>query len=149
MESEGQAAHWLTPAEMAAACDVSLDTLRYYEKEGLLDQVSRTSSGQRRYTDHDVGWVRVLRCLRVTAMPIRDMRRFAELVRVGDDAMGDRLDILRSHRAEVVSRIDELHRAIEMIDEKIAAYTDAVGTPLVELDPADAKPTLDGKGART
>lgn len=58
----------LTPAEMADACEVSIDTLRYYEKEGLLEPVERTSGGQRRYNADDVAWVHVLRCLPVTAI---------------------------------------------------------------------------------
>lgn len=80
------------PAQMAEACGVSVDTLRYYEREGLLDQVDRTDAGQRRYSADDVAWVRVLRCLRVTAMPIREMKVFGDLVRRGDDAIEQRLD---------------------------------------------------------
>ena len=139
----------LTPAEMADACGVSIDTLRYYEKEGLLDPIARTDAGQRRYSADDAAWVRVLRCLRLTAMPIREMKQFAALVRSGDDAIPERLDILRRHRADVVARIDELHRAIEVIDEKIDAYSVAtVGTPDVRVDDAARRPTLDGKGVR-
>ncbi len=140
----------LTPAEMAEACGVSIDTLRYYEKEGLLDPIARTDSGQRRYSADDAAWVRVLRCLRLTAMPIREMKQFAELVRSGDDAIPERLDILRRHRADVVARIDELHRSIEVIDEKIAAYSVATdGIPHVDAEPEARRPTLDGKGARS
>ncbi len=139
----------LTPSEMAEASGVSIDTLRYYEKEGLLDSIARTESGQRRYSGDDAAWVRVLRCLRVTAMPIREMKEFAELVRRGDDAIPERLDILRRHRADVVTKIDELHHAIEVIDEKIAAYSVATGsTPHVDPEPDVRRPTLDGKGAR-
>ena len=92
---------FLTPAEMADACGVSIDTLRYYEREGLLEPVARTESGRRRYSADDAAWVRVLRCLRVSAMPIRDMKEFAELVRRGDEAIPDRLDILRRVHVEV------------------------------------------------
>ena len=140
----------LTPAEMALACDVTIDTLRYYEKQGLLDPVERTAAGQRRYSVDDVAWVAVLRCLRVTAMPIREMRRFADLVRRGDEAIPERLAILRDHRADVVAKIADLHRAVEVIDEKIDAYRQAISAPPeVELDPDDRQPTLDGKGARS
>lgn len=139
----------LTPAEMAEACGVSIDTLRYYEKEGLLDRVARTDAGQRRYSADDAAWVRVLRCLRVTAMPIRDMKRFAELVRRGDVAIPERLDILQRHRLDVLARIDELHHAIEVIDEKVAAYSIATGaTPHASAEPGARRPTIDGKGAR-
>ncbi len=65
----------LAPADMAAACGATIDTLRYYEREGLLDPIARTGGGQRRYRATDVAWVEILRCLRVTALPIREMRR--------------------------------------------------------------------------
>jgi DNA-binding transcriptional MerR regulator len=124
----------LTPAEMADACDVTIDTLRYYEREGLLDQIPRTDGGQRRFSPDDVAWVRVLRCLRTTAMPIREMRRFAELVRIGDSAIPERIEVLARHRAVVLDQMVELNRALEMIDHKLEAYstmTTAQGTPLV------------------
>jgi DNA-binding transcriptional MerR regulator len=124
----------LTPAEMAEACEVTIDTLRYYEREGLLDQILRTDGGQRRFSLDDVAWVRVLRCLRTTAMPIREMRRFADLVRVGDSAILERVELLAAHRVVVLDQMEELHRALEMIDHKLAAYsttTAADGTPPV------------------
>lgn len=141
---------FLTPAEMADECGVSIDTLRYYEREGLLEPVARTEAGQRRYSADDAAWVRVLRCLRVTAMPIREMKEFAALVRRGDEAIPERLDILRRHRGDVVTKIDELHRAIEVIDEKIAAYSAVTAaTPHADAEPDARRPTLDGKGARS
>jgi DNA-binding transcriptional MerR regulator len=112
----------ITPSEMAERCGVTMDTLRYYEREGLLDVIDRTNGGQRRYSSHDVAWVSMLRCLRVTAMPIRDMRRFAELVRAGDSEIPNRLELLAKHRATVVQKIEELGVALQMIDHKIEAY---------------------------
>jgi DNA-binding transcriptional MerR regulator len=124
----------LTPAEMAEACEVTIDTLRYYEREGLLDQVPRTDGGQRRFSCDDVAWVRVLRCLRTTAMPIREMRRFAELVRIGDSAIPERVELLAAHRVSVLRQMDDLNVALEMIDHKLTVYstmTTADGTPAV------------------
>ena len=112
----------LSPAEMAEACDVTVDTLRYYEREGLLDVIDRTPGGQRRYTSHDVTWVQLLRCLRVTALPIREMRRFAELMRIGDAAIPQRVELLEEHRRTVVEQMDELQAALTRIDEKLATY---------------------------
>ncbi len=112
----------LSPAEMAEACEVTVDTLRYYEREGLLDVIERTAGGQRRYTSHDVAWVQLLRCLRVTALPIRDMRRFAELMRIGDAAIPQRVELLEEHRRTVVQQMDELRAALTRIDEKLTTY---------------------------
>jgi DNA-binding transcriptional MerR regulator len=114
----------LTPAEMAEACEVSIDTLRYYEREGLLHAIERTDGGQRRYRRDDVAWVNILRCLRVTAMPIRDMRRFAELTREGDGAVPQRLALLQAHRESVRRQLAELDEALRTIDHKIEIYTE-------------------------
>lgn len=129
----------LSPAEMAAACDVTVDTLRYYEREGLLDTIERSSGGQRRYTAHDVAWVQLLRCLRVTALPIREMRRFAELMRLGDAAIPERVELLEEHRRSVVEQIDELHAALARIDEKLATYGRILDAAPVDADERDLR----------
>lgn len=115
----------ITPAEMADACETSIDTLRYYEREGLLEQVPRTPGGRRRYRPEDVAWSQVLRCLRITEMPIRQLQRFAALVRAGDDSTAERLDLLQHHRQHVLRRIDELDRALEVLEHKIEIYSSA------------------------
>lgn len=139
----------LSPAEMSEATGVSVDTLRYYEREGLLDPITRTSGGQRRYSADDAAWVDVLRCLRVTAMPVREMRRFAELVRAGDSGIGERLELLRAHRANVSQQLAALNDAMAMIDHKIDWYSRALDcTPPVDTNGVTTTPTLHGRGAR-
>ncbi len=143
------ASQGLSPAEMADATGVSVDTLRYYEREGLLDPIERTSGGRRRYSTDDVAWVEVLRCLRVTAMPVREMRRFAELVRAGDSGIPERLELLREHRADVVRQVAALADALAMIDHKIDWYSQSLAsTPPVDTNGVTTTPTLRGRGAR-
>lgn len=117
----------LTPAEMAERTGLSLDTLRYYERIGLITDVDRGDSGRRRYSAADVGWVDVLRCLRTTGMPIARMQQFAELCRVAGTA-AQRLDLLVQHRDDVVDSIAELQRALLVIEGKIAAYRNPAET---------------------
>jgi DNA-binding transcriptional MerR regulator len=144
-----RATSWLSPAEMAEECDVSTDTLRYYEREQLLVSVSRSRGGQRRYSADDVGWVKVLRCLRVTALPIREMRRFAEFVRAGDAGVEGRLALLRQHRAEVERQIHAMQDALATIDRKIDWYQrDMDRVPDVDTRGVSTTPTLGGKGIR-
>ena len=116
---------WLTPAEMSQRTGVSLDTLRYYEKERLITGVLRASSGHRRYRAADVGWVDVLRCLRLTGMSIEQMRDFATLGQAGEHTEPERLRHLDEHRALVQGRIEELREALVVIDGKIDVYRDA------------------------
>ena len=116
---------WLTPAEMSERTGVSIDTLRYYEREQLIVGVHRASSGHRRYSAADVGWVDVLRCLRLTGMSIEQMRAFATLGQDGEHTEPERLRQLSEHRAQVERRIDELREALVVIDGKIAVYRHA------------------------
>jgi DNA-binding transcriptional MerR regulator len=114
----------LTIAEAARASGVSAYTLRYYERAGLIGNVGRADSGHRRYSDEDLAWIHVLQCLRATGMPIRDIRRYAELARGGEATERERLALLQEHRAAVQTQLDEVRGHLEFIDHKITAYKD-------------------------
>lgn len=114
----------LTPAEMAARTGVSLDTLRYYEQEGLLANVARANNGHRQYSEDDVGWVEVLRCLRETGMTIEQLRHYCSLGAEGPATKPQRKAILLEHRSLVETQIEERHRALALIDHKLSLYTD-------------------------
>jgi DNA-binding transcriptional MerR regulator len=112
----------LTISEVAERTGLSGHTLRYYERAGLLLRVDRNGSGHRRYTPQDVDWVVMVTRLRATGMPIRTIRRYAELVRAGEGNEAARLALLEGHRGEVVAKIDELQRNLELIDYKLDLY---------------------------
>jgi DNA-binding transcriptional MerR regulator len=110
-----------TPGQVVEKTGFSLDTLRYYERIGLLDGVPRTAGGRRLYREGDIGWLEILRCLRNTGMPIARMREFAELCR-DDDTIADRITLLEEHDREVEDRIAELEAQRDHIRGKIAYY---------------------------
>lgn len=110
---------------MSERTGVSIDTLRYYEREGLLDNVARADSGQRRYSEDDVLWVEVLRCLRDTGMTIEQLRYYCELGAQGDHTEPERLRLLTDHRVKVEAQIAERHEALRLIDHKIGFYRTA------------------------
>jgi DNA-binding transcriptional MerR regulator len=112
----------LTISGVAEATGLTNHTLRYYERAGLLAGVERNGSGHRRYSAADVEWVTLVTRLRATGMPIRLIRRYAELVRAGVGNEAERLAILEAHRAEVVAKIDELQHNLELIDYKVGLY---------------------------
>ncbi|MFF4652005.1 MerR family transcriptional regulator [Streptomyces sp. NPDC001380] len=114
-----------TIGEAAARSGLSVHTLRWYERIGLLDPIDRSYSGQRRYSDRDLGWLAFLGKLRLTGMPVADMVRYAELVRAGGHTSGERLDLLRAHREEVRQRISDLQATLAVLDHKIDLYSDA------------------------
>ena len=110
-------------AEAARRTGVSVHTLRYYERAGLVvTPVDRTASGQRRYQQLDLDWINVCTRLRATGMPIRTIRRYAELVSAGPGNEQERLALLEAHRAEVTARLARTRENLKLIDHKIGVY---------------------------
>ncbi|MEV4423151.1 MerR family transcriptional regulator [Patulibacter sp. NPDC049589] len=110
-------------ADAARETGLSPDALRYYEREGLLLQpVDRASSSHRRYSDVDLGWIRLVTKLRGTGMPIRSVREYAALVRAGEHTEPARLELLEEHRDRVLTQLRETRRNLEAIEHKIGIY---------------------------
>jgi DNA-binding transcriptional MerR regulator len=108
--------------DVARLSGLSIDTLRYYDRAGLLGAVHR-DGGWRRVFDRDtLGLLDVVLRLRRTGMPVKDVRHFVDMVRLGDTERAGRLDLLRAHRRRVLARLDELHDDLAVIDWKIAVY---------------------------
>ncbi|MCT2583307.1 MerR family transcriptional regulator [Actinophytocola gossypii] len=124
-----------SPGQVAERTGFSLDTLRYYERIGLLDGIERNSGGQRVFTEDDLGWLRILRCLRETGMPIARMVRYAELARGGDETVAERLAVLEEHDEDITRRIELLRAEQEHIRGKIAHYREKA-EPAAAVEPA-------------
>jgi DNA-binding transcriptional MerR regulator len=116
----------LTIHEVAQATGLSAHTLRYYERIGLIHPIEREENTRRRYTVDDVGWIEFLLKLRATGMSIKDMQKYAELQRQGDDTLPERLEMLKSLRGNVQARISELNEHLELICYKIEIYQQIV-----------------------
>jgi DNA-binding transcriptional MerR regulator len=113
----------LSIAEAARRTGVSVHTLRYYERAGLVvTAVDRTAGGRRRYHQLDLDWIVICTRLRATGMPIRTIRRYAELVSAGPGNEQERLVLLEAHRAEVTARLARTREHLKLIDHKIDVY---------------------------
>jgi DNA-binding transcriptional MerR regulator len=116
-------AEGLAIADAARRTGVSAHTLRYYERAGLVvTRVDRTSGGRRRYRQLDLDWIKICTKLRATGMPIKLIRRYAELVAAGHGNEPERLALLEAHRAEVLARLADLQENLRLIDRKIGVY---------------------------
>lgn len=113
--------HLHEPGAAAERTGLSLDTLRYYEREGLIGPVDRSPGGRRRYSDDDLAWIGVVTCLRDAGLGIADLRRFTELLR-SEAGADDRVGFLRRRRAELEERRRRTERAIAVLDDKIEHY---------------------------
>ena len=120
----------LTIAQAAERTGLTAHTLRYYERDGLLvGSVERAGSGHRRYTDQDLTWIQMITRLRATGMPIRDVRRYAALVRAGDGNEAERLELLLAHRRRVEEQLAQITGHLRAVDHKIGIYEGKVGSP--------------------
>ena len=119
-----------TPAEAAALSGFSLDTLRYYEREGILPQVHRSAGGHRQYSEADLGTLGFLKCLRETGMPIERLRRYGALCR-DDSTIPERIALLEEHAAAVEEAITDLRTQRDKLSEKLEWYRGRV-------DPAES-----------
>lgn len=117
----------LSIAEAARRTGVSVHTLRYYERAGLVvTTVDRTGGGWRRYHERDLRWITVCTKLRATGMPIKTIRRYAELVCAGPGNEHQRLALMESHRAQVIATLAEIQENLKIIDHKIDVYRSSV-----------------------
>lgn len=120
--SEKQSPEGLGVTEMSAVTGVSGYTLRYYERAGLIQSVTRSSGNQRRYQPGDVDWVRFLLRLRETGMPIAQMREYAALRAEGDASLRARLELLVEHHERLREQIGTLRGHERALSAKVETY---------------------------
>jgi DNA-binding transcriptional MerR regulator len=108
--------------EAADEMEVSIDTLRYYEKIGLLPHVRRAENGRRMYSEEDLGWVYWLKLLRESGMSIQTMKRYVEATRAGDHTIDERCAILEEHRKQLCGTIEKLQTFLGKLEKKVEFY---------------------------
>src|SRR4030095_1148411 len=122
----------LTIQEVAKATGLTPHTLRYYERIGLIHPINREENTRRHYTADDVGWIDFILKLRATGMSIKDMQRYAELQRQGDDTLPERVEMLKSLRDSVETRIDELNDNLKLVYYKIDYYQKVIEEQMLD-----------------
>ena len=138
----------MTIQRVAAETGLSADTLRWYEKIGLLSGIARSESGHRRFSEDDLGWIRFLQCLRSTGMPIEQIQRYAELVREGDHTAPERRQLLEAHRRTIRREIQQLRGMLDIVEKKIAYYESLIPAN-APISAADTSWPMDRPARRT
>ncbi|MFE4074415.1 MerR family transcriptional regulator [Peribacillus sp. YIM B13477] len=102
--------------------DVSANTLRFYEREGILKDISRDSNGHRIYNNQNIEWIKLIRSFRLTGMPIAKIKEYVELYELGDETFFQRKEMMMQHKLEVQNKINENLKHLEVISYKVAMY---------------------------
>ncbi|SEQ24802.1 DNA-binding transcriptional regulator, MerR family [Lentzea albida] len=119
----------LSIGQVAERTGLSVHALRFYEKEGILaHQVHRGPGGRRVYTDQDLAWLKMCIMLRMSGMPVPEIRRYTDLVRQGDGNELQRLDILKEHQERVREQMAQLQECMDLITHKVSVYQDYVNS---------------------
>lgn len=115
-------------SEAADQSGLSVDTIRFYERSGLLPPIERGPDRQRRFSALDVEWLILLASLRDTGMPMKTMRHFAGLYRKGDETIPERKDLLLEHGEHLERRRAALDRCADILAYKLKRYDEITGS---------------------
>ncbi len=124
----------MTIKEVSEKYGLSQDTLRYYEKIGVIPPVTRTSGGIRNYTEQDIGWVENAVCMRSAGLPVEVIAEYCRLFSMGDPTIGARLELLTEQRKKLIEQKEQLEAEISRLDYKIGRYEIAVKTGVLSWD---------------
>lgn len=112
----------MTIAEVGKKYDLTPDTLRYYERIGLLPEIHRTSGGIRDYTPDDCNWVEYIKCMRSAGVSVETLIEYVALFRRGPDTIDARKKLLLEQREQIVRHIAELNAVLARLDWKLNGY---------------------------
>lgn len=114
-----------TVGEMARRLGITASTLRYYDNEGLLPFVERSTGGIRHFTDEDYEWLQIIICLKKTGMQLKDIRTFVNMAIEGDNTIAPRLELINKQREVVKAQIQALEQTLKTLDYKKWFYETA------------------------
>ena len=116
----------MTIAEVSKKYDITPDTLRYYERIGLLPDINRSQSGIRNYTEDDCRWIEFIKCMRSAGLPIEVLTEYVSLFRQGDSTIEARKELLIEQRKTLLAKMEDMKETLARLDYKIESYEKAV-----------------------
>jgi DNA-binding transcriptional MerR regulator len=127
----------MTITEVSKKFDLSQDTLRYYERIGLIPRVNRNKSGIRDYTEEDCKWIEFIKCMRNAGLPIEALIEYVGLFQQGDATIEARKELLTEQRKQLIARMEDMQKTLEHLNYKIAVYEQVVVEKEKELKRPD------------
>ena len=123
----------MTIAEVSRTYDISADTLRYYERIGLIPPVPRTRGGLRDYGEESCGWIQLMKCMRAAGVQIEALIEYVDLFQQGDATLDARKALLVEQRDQLVSRMAEMQASLDLLNQKIDRYEQGMMTAEQQL----------------
>lgn len=121
-------------AEVSKKYNLSQDTLRYYERIGLIPEVNRTASGIRDYTDISCKWIELAKCMRSAGIPIESLIEYSTLTKQGDSTITARKELLVEEQKKILEKIEEMQNTLKRLNYKIDRYEKAEETGVLIWD---------------
>lgn len=112
----------MTITEVSRKYELSADTLRYYERVGLIPAVNRNKNGVRNYTEEDCRWVEFIKCMRNAGLPIEVLIEYVTLFQQGNETIDARKELLKEQRAQLAQKIEDMKKTLDRLDYKIERY---------------------------
>lgn len=112
----------MTIAQVSKKFNISPDTLRYYERIGLLPPIPRTKSGIRNYNEDSCGWIELMKCMRAAGVQIEALIKYVALFRKGDETLDARRALLAEQRDQLMARMADMQTSLEKLNHKIDLY---------------------------
>lgn len=122
----------MTIKEVSKKYGISQDTLRYYERVGMIPLVTRTGGGIRDYQEDDLKWLELALCMRNAGLPVEAMIEYLKLFQQGDETIPARLELLTAQRKILIDKKNEIDKTLERLNYKISVYEKAVETGKLE-----------------
>lgn len=124
----------MTITEVSGKFDLSQDTLRYYERVGLIPQVNRTKSGIRDYTEESCRWIELAKCMRLAGVPIETLIEYCTLTQQGDSTIAARKELLVEERKKLLEKMEDMQKTLDRLNYKIGRYEKAEVTGVLFWD---------------
>ena len=115
--------------EAAEITGLSTATLRYYEREKLIPQITRTDQKYRQYADTDIEWIKMIQCMRMANIPIRSIKQYVELLIQGGKTLKQRYDMVQGHIKDIENQITNLQNALILTQKKLIFYGELLQEP--------------------
>ncbi len=112
----------MTISEVSEKYEIPQDTLRYYERIGLISPINRNHRRNRDYSEEDCKWVEFIKCMRSAGLPIEALLEYTALIQLGDETIEARKELLIGQRRQLRARLEEMEKTLERLDKKIAHY---------------------------